>query len=102
MKMADLPSSVIHKIRDDADDEPAEASPIAKIGRNRTTQVLELLAESNMTSDQIAERLKLDMKSVNRIMGALARAGRIRCVGRALRPPENPLRTKRVKLWAAR
>ncbi len=102
MKMADLPSSVIHRIRDDADDEPAEASPIAKIGKGRAAQVLDALAKGNLTSDQIAERLQVDMKTANRLVGALARAGCIRWVGLAQRPPEVPLRTKKVKVWAKR
>lgn len=100
MKMADLPTSVRHRIADEPDVE-APKNPAYKVGRGRTQAVLDALRGECLSTDQLIERTGMNQKDMSRIVSALVRSGRIRSVGRALRPKDHPSHVKTSKIWRA-
>ena len=100
MKMADLPSTVIHRIVDEPDEEAAKY-PTYKVGRGRTQAVLDALRGECLSTDQLIERSGLNHKDLSRVVSALVRSGHIRCVGLARRPKDHPSHVKTSKIWKA-
>jgi hypothetical protein len=100
MKMADLPSTVVHRIKDDRDaDDPALDKPAPGV---RADLILETLKLRRLTPEQLAEAIGLDMKAMTPHLGRLVKDGRVYCCDKVDRDPPPPRGPRKIKVYTAR
>jgi len=100
MKMADLPSSVVHKILDDTDDDDPtvldQPPPSA-----RADMIVDVLRNRRLTPPQIAEMLGLDVPQILPALGRAVRDGDVVCCGKVDRDPPPARGPRKIKLFTA-